>query len=180
MPKYAISDYLALVTESLVDSDEAIASLLIAMHSARKHRRRIWVLGNGGSLAIAQHFAQDLVKLCNMRASALNCPSMISAFTNDDGFEYSYFNPLRTLMDPSDLIFIFSCSGKSRNYIEFVSGFAEKRNPIVAVVGTDGGFLKEKADAYVHIRSEDYQVCETAFCVIADILVKSMVEPCEA
>jgi D-sedoheptulose 7-phosphate isomerase len=174
MPSLTVDSYITQVHAAMAGIDESVAAILGAMQRARSKGKRIWVLGNGGSLAIAQHFAQDLVKLCKVRAQALNCPSMITAYTNDDRFEYSYFNPLQILMDPSDMIIIFSCSGTSRNYIEFVSGFVERNNPIAAIVGTNGGFLKEKADVCAHVTSDDYQVCETAFCVIADILVKSM------
>ena len=178
MLPYRLKSYMKEIKASLVDLDESIESVFAEMYATHLNKKRIWILGNGGSLAIAQHFAQDLLKLCGVRAEALNCPSIITAYANDDQFEYSYFNPLNKLSDEGDLIFIFSCSGKSRNYIEFVSGFADsgKKNRIVSVIGTDGGFLKDKSDACVHIKSDDYQVCESAFCIVSDILIKSLME----
>lgn len=169
-----LKDYLKMVEDSMYGSEESIEKLISEIIAIKDCGKNLWVLGNGGSMAIAQHFAQDLLKMCDVKAQAMNCPSMLSAYANDDGFEYSFFNPVRALSNEGDAIMIFSCSGTSRNYIEFVSGFAERRNRILSVVGTDGGFLKKKSDVCVHIDSSDYQVCEAAFTVVADIVVKSL------
>lgn len=174
-----VKDYMKSVKASLVDIDDEIEEAFILMCESAVLKKRIWVIGNGGSMAIAQHFAQDMLKMCNVRAQAINCPSVITAFANDDQFEYCFFNPISRLIDEGDIIVIFSCSGKSRNYIEFVSGFSENRNKIISIVGGDGGFLKEKSDVCIHVESMDYQICETAFCVISDIIVKSMELQCK-
>jgi phosphoheptose isomerase len=107
-----------------------------------------------------------------------HCPSIITAHANDDGFETFISTRPWKLLDEDDPIFIFSCSGKSPNYESFVEGerFLKRKNPVVSIVGTDGGFLKTKSDVSIHVKSDDYQVCETAFSVVADILVKSLLE----
>lgn len=176
MLRNSVKGYTEAISESLSGLDPSIYEASKYLEAAKHAGRRVLILGNGGSLAIAQHFAQDLLKLCSIRAWTINCPSILTAHANDDGFEYSFFNPASKLLDPEDPIFIFSCSGKSRNYIEFVSGFPEIRHPIISVIGTDGGFLKTKSQVSIHVKSNDYQVCETAFCVIADILVKALLE----
>lgn len=168
-----IEDYVHGIDEALRGSQERLEEIIDILKITHRRNKRIWVLGNGGSLAIAQHFAQDMIKMCGVRAHAITCPSIITAYTNDHAFEYSSYRPVQVLRDPGDAVMIFSCSGKSRNYIEFVS---MQDHPLIAVVGTDGGFLIEKADFSVHVKSHDYQVCETAFCVIADLIVKSMKE----
>ena len=169
-----LKNYVKESKASLVDLDDSIEAVFDVLQEVKITNGRIWVLGNGGSLAIAQHFAQDLVKLAGVRAHAMNCPSIITAYANDDQFEYAFFNPVQSLADPRDIIFIFSCSGKSRNFIEFVSGFPDANHKIISVVGTDGGFLKTKSSLSIHVNHNDYQVCESAFCNIADILVKSL------
>ena len=40
------------------------------------------------------------------------------------------------------------------------------------VVGTDGGILKDRGGACVHVKSNEYDVCETAFSVVADMIIK--------
>lgn len=178
MLQVALKDYLEEICAALAGTENAIDEASQLLREKTIHgNHRIWVLGNGGSLAIAQHFAQDLLKLGDVRAHAINCPSIITAYSNDDNFDYAFFKPIDRLADKGDPIVIFSCSGKSRNYVEFVSGFVNvKRNPIISVVGTDGGFLKQKSDVAIHVQSNDYQVCESAFNIVADILLKRIME----
>lgn len=176
MLKEKIDCHINAIREALLGEEDCIEGAFRILSHARGKGARVLILGNGGSMAIAQHFAQDLLKLCGVKAWTINCPSIITAHANDDGFDYSFFNPAVKLLDSGDPIFIFSCSGKSRNYIEFVSGFPDAKNPIVSIVGTDGGFLKEKSNVSIHIKSDDYQVCETAFCVVSDMLIKLLEE----
>lgn len=176
MPEIFLDRYLAEISAAMRGLDSDIEHAFNHLRIAKANGRRVLVLGNGGSLAIAQHFAQDLLKLCRVRAWTINCPSMITAHANDDGFEMSYYNPAMKLLDEHDPIIMFSCSGKSRNYIEFFSDFGKVRNPVISIVGTDGGFMKTKSQVSIHVKSNDYQVCETAFCVIADVMVKGLLE----
>ena len=172
-----LEEYLSEIGKALAGTQASIDEASEVLRKASIYGgHRIWVLGNGGSLAIAQHFAQDLLKLGDVRAHAMNCPSIITAYSNDDHFDRSFFSPISRLADKGDPIVIFSCSGKSRNYVEFVSGFVDVRNPLISVVGTDGGFLKSKSHVSVHIKSHDYQVCESAFCIVADLMLKKIME----
>ena len=157
----------------MIDLDEHILSAARVISDAKARGARVWIIGNGGSMAIAQHFAQDMLKMAEVRAQTVNCPSILTAFSNDHSFDYAFFAPLLVLRDKNDPVIIFSCSGQSRNYIEFIS---QDVQPIVAVVGTDGGFLKGKAKVCVHVRSIDYQICETAFCLVADLILKKVME----
>ncbi len=171
MIRIGVSNYLATVQRSLENCAPSISLAIDMIVKNSRAGRILWVLGNGGSLAIAQHFAQDLLKLGNVRAIAINCPSLISAYANDDGFENVYFNPLSKLRTRDDLVMIFSCSGSSRNYEKFM---AAGSIPIISVVGTNGGFLKQNSDLFIHVKTPDYQVAETAFCVIADLILKNL------
>jgi len=168
-----VKGYIKDVKSSLVETDDSIEQIYKFLKDAKKSGNTVWILGNGGSLAIAQHFAQDLLKLCSIKAIAVNDPSILTAYSNDHSFDYSSYGPLTVLRSKGDPVLIFSCSGKSRNYIEFVS---QEDHPLLSIIGMSGGFLKDKSDAHVLVKSDDYQICETAFCIISDILVKSLME----
>ena len=167
MPKPALDDYVTDILVAISGQEENIQQAVLEVKRIKESDARIWVLGNGGSLATAQHFAQDLLKMRGVRAQCLNDPSVITAYTNDEGFENSFFLPLARLSDPYDLIFVFSCSGKSPNYSLI---FGQITNRIIAVVGTDGGIMKDKADITIHIKSVDYRICEAAFGIVADLI----------
>lgn len=167
MPKLSIKDYLKNVRSSLKGQEDNIQKALEEVRLVKDTKARMWVLGNGGSLAIAQHFAQDILKCHAIRSQCMNDGSVMTAFTNDNGFEWSLYDPLKVLIGPEDLIFAFSCSGSSKNY-EYV--FEHLKNRKVAVVGTDGGFMKEKANVCVHANNDDYIICEAAFGIVADLI----------
>lgn len=164
--KINLADYLCEVSESLYGCEPFIRQAVDMIKGLKKTGHRLWVLGNGGSLAIGQHFAQDLIKMRGVKAHAMTCPSMITAYTNDESFEDSFYSPLSVLKSTGDLVIIFSCSGNSRNYEKIVTGVL----PVISVVGCDGGFLKEKSDLCVHVKNKNYQICETAFCAVADLI----------
>lgn len=159
--------YLAEITRVVAGLDPKVKEAADMLSLAKRAKRRVWAIGNGGSMAIAQHFAQDLLKTRGVRAHTLNDPSVITAYSNDVAFDYCHFSPLETLRDDGDCVVIFSCSGRSRNYIHFKSVGVR---PLIAIVGTDGGFLKDSADICIHVKHENYAVCETAFCVISDLI----------
>lgn len=172
MPKFNLGTYLEALSVSLKDTDAEIAKIVQIIKDVRTEKRRLWILGNGGSLAIGQHFAQDLIKMCGVRAHAMTCPSMITAYTNDESFEESFNAPLSVLREHGDAILIFSCSGNSRNYGR-VLGIG---SPIISIVGSDGGFLKKHSEVCVHVKNQNYQICETAFCVVADLVIAELLE----
>lgn len=150
---------------------KAIKAAASVITTVRDSGGMVWAVGNGGSAAIAQHFAQDLLKACGIRAQALNDVSVITAYSNDVAFSKCYEAPLKALWRQGlDAIFIFSCSGKSRN----VESLAHIFSPCVAIVGTDGGTLAKDSDIHIHVRSEEYDVCETAFSVVSDLLVREV------
>lgn len=175
MPKFNVEVYLESLSVAMWGTDKAGEDIIRTIRKAKESNRRVWILGNGGSLAIAQHFAQDLVKMRGIRAHAFTCPSMLTAYTNDQSFEESMSAPLSVLMDPMDPIIIFSCSGNSRNYPAFFKR-PYPRGPIVSVVGCDGGFLKKESDICLHVQNHNYQICETAFCVVADLVIADLEE----
>ena len=161
-----VENYITRLQSSLDGCGDGISQAIGMVKELRANGGRLWVLGNGGSMAIAQHFAQDLLKMRSVRAQALNCPSVLTAYSNDERFEKCFSRPLEILMSPGDIVLIFSCSGASRNYDEVV----QRRAPVIAVVGTNGGTLKHRADVCVHVKSSNYQICETAFSVVADMI----------
>lgn len=166
-----LGDHLGEIGKATEGLDGSVALAAALVSNVKMRGRRVWILGNGGSLAIAQHFAQDLLKMCGVRAHALACPSQITAYANDQDFQDVFGDPLGKLIDEGDMVFVFSCSGSSRNY-HFLK--RPTRPQLVAVVGTDGGFLKSTANIVVHVKSTNYQVCETAFCAVADVILSEL------
>lgn len=114
------------------------------------------MIGNGGSAATANHFANDLVKMCGVRAISL-CANVavLTAFANDCGYENIFLNQLKVFLTKDDLLITISGSGTSKNIIK-AEQFAEKigaevfRFPTMKDVGCNMQEIEDKHLRYVH------------------------------
>lgn len=76
----------------------------------------LWVCGNGGSMATAQHWACDLSKAAGRRAQALGSnPAVLTAWANDNDYAGALGAELSRLARPDDRLIGISCSGASPN-----------------------------------------------------------------
>ncbi len=82
---------------------------------------RIILIGNGGSLAIAQHIATDFC-LSGWPSIALCDPVAITSHTNDFGSNWNFSKQLELYrIDRGDILIAMSCSGNSQNIIDAVN-----------------------------------------------------------
>ncbi len=144
---------------SPADIDRAIEALF----DAWKRGATVFLIGNGGSASTATHFACDLSKVTvspgkpRLRAVSLvdNIP-LVSAWTNDNGFEHVFSEQLRSLMRPGDVLVAISVHGGSgqdrggpwsQNLLRAVRTAREEFGAtVIGFSGFDGGCLREMAD----------------------------------
>lgn len=141
---------------------------IIRMLRKAKH---VWLIGDGGSAALADHFACDLLKNCRLPAISL-CSNiaMITAIGNDYFFDDVFSRQLRILYRPDDLLVIFSTSGNSKNLVE-ASRVASK---ILVVSGNGGGRLKKHATILFDVKSNDQQESENRMLMFCHEVVKEL------
>jgi D-sedoheptulose 7-phosphate isomerase len=90
----------------------------VAMTSAVHDRDgTLYLIGNGGSAAMASHMAADACKNGFLRALALNDPALLTATSNDVDFDEVFSLPLERLARPGDLLITISSSGNSPNIV---------------------------------------------------------------
>jgi D-sedoheptulose 7-phosphate isomerase len=77
----------------------------------------LYLIGNGGSAAMASHMAADACKNGFLRALALNDAALVTATSNDVSFEDVFALPLARLARPGDLLITISSSGNSPNVL---------------------------------------------------------------
>lgn len=150
----------------------------------------VYTFGNGGSCADAQHIANEL--LCMLRKKykkrrfplqthALTSDStVLTAISNDLGFEYVFSRQLEALAKPEDLVIGLSTSGNSQNVIKGLELAKERGIKSIAFTGGDGGeivkrklaeiIIKVPADDVTHIQ-EGHEAAFHAMCdVVEEIL----------
>lgn len=81
-----------------------------------KRARRVYLCGNGGSAANANHITNDLVLSCGIDAESL-CANVASltAAANDCGYYKCFSKQIERRIGPGDLLIILSGSGRSPN-----------------------------------------------------------------
>lgn len=86
-----------------------------------KKAKRVYVCGNGGSASTANHFVNDLVKMCKIRAYSLcSNEALLTAYANDDSFDNVFVDQLKVYAEPGDLIILISTSGRSSNILNVI------------------------------------------------------------
>lgn len=124
----------------------SISSLADKVRAAK----RVYIIGNGGSFANAQHIANDLLA-CGVKAYTMD-PATFSAFSNDYGYFSGFARWIRTVGEPGDLLIALSGSGKSPNILMAV-GEAERIGMEVETIygAMRGENMQEAEEAQIHI-----------------------------
>jgi len=164
-----------------------VKALADAIFECYKHRRMVFLCGNGGSGSNASHFCEDLGKgtlrredydndaKLRLRVLSLtdNTPYIL-AWGNDEGFERVFVEQLKNLAGPGDLLIAISGSGNSANVlmaVEWANGHGLKT---FGCTGFSGGKLKQLAQQNLHVLLDDMGMVEsihlTAFHWVVDDL----------
>ena len=125
----------------------------------RDRSGRLFLLGVGGGAGHASHAVCDFRKIAQIEAYApSDNVSELTARVNDEGWDSCYANWLRgSRLNESDLVFVFSVGGGdakkniSTNLVQALEYAQEVRATICGVVGRDGGYTAQVADACVLI-----------------------------
>jgi D-sedoheptulose 7-phosphate isomerase len=125
----------------------------------RNRGGRLFILGVGGSAANASHAVNDFRKLCDVEAYApTDNVSELTARTNDEGWDTVFAAWLGgSHLRREDGVFVFSVGGGSleknisANLVRALQHARTIGAAIVGVVGRDGGYTAQVADACVII-----------------------------
>jgi D-sedoheptulose 7-phosphate isomerase len=131
-----------------------VEAVVDELHRARLEARRVHVLGNGGSAATADHFAGDLLAVGVAATSLASNAAVLTAVSNDYGYEEVFARQLVRLARPGELLVAFSASGASPSVIEAVRAARDLGCKTVAFTGFDGGTLRDIADVVVHVPTQ--------------------------
>lgn len=121
--------------------------------------RKIYICGNGGSASQADHFAGEIVGRFATERRALPAialtvsPAVITAISNDYGFDEVFARQLEGLGQTDDLLIAISTSGQSPNVLRAATVARERGMSTVALTGNGGGPLAPSCDAALIVAS---------------------------
>jgi phosphoheptose isomerase len=159
--KFYSEDYKFLIRDSLwlIGSKEylKVIDILLKCH---KRKGTVFVMGCGGSASTATHFAADLAKTCGgFKAISLvdNIP-LVSAYTNDLGWESVFEGQLKKWITKNDVLVGFSVHGGNKqwsgNLTKAMLLAKKRRAKIIGFSGFDGGAMKELANACITVPTD--------------------------
>jgi D-sedoheptulose 7-phosphate isomerase len=100
-----------------VSPQDAFARWVAMTFAVREHDGQLFIIGNGGSAAMASHMITDALAIGHVRAIALTDPALVTATANDLSFDHSFALPLERLARAGDLLIAISQSGNSANIV---------------------------------------------------------------
>lgn len=138
---------------------QAIDRCVELLAAARARGGRLFILGVGGSAANASHAVNDFRKICGFEAYApTDNVSELTARTNDEGWAGVFVSWLQTSrLGANDALLVFSVGGGnleanvSPNLVAALEHAKQVGAAITGIVGRDGGYTAQVADACVVI-----------------------------
>ena len=151
--------------------DDGTAKAVDRILSIKFNSGKIMLIGNGGSAAIANHMQNDLSKAVEVKALVFNDIPLLTAYTNDHGYECAFERPIAQWANPQDLLIAISSSGKSENILRAVRAAQEKQCQIISFSGfRPDNPLRRSGDINFYIPSDVYGYVESVHAVLAHFL----------
>jgi D-sedoheptulose 7-phosphate isomerase len=163
-----LTSYYRRFAEALLEFDKGpLADVLAVFDRVTEQGGTVWVAGNGGSAAIADHTICDCSKGTHVEGHptlkavslASNVP-MLTALANDISYDAVFSEPLKYYLTDRDAVLLVSSSGNSPNVVRACEYANAKGVPTIAFVGFKGGRLAGIARHVVHIEVENYGIVE--------------------
>jgi len=179
-----VADFAAAYFEQLASASAsidgtALTSAAELLGAAYERRATVYVCGNGGSAAIANHLVCDHLK--GVQTDTETRPRVVSlssnietitAIANDISFDDVFVYQLRTMAEAGDVLVTISSSGDSENIVRACDWARGSDCAVIAMTGFAGGRSAGLADVNLHVDSDNYGVVEDAHQSLMHILAQ--------
>jgi D-sedoheptulose 7-phosphate isomerase len=159
---------------------EKIAAAAEMITKALKNGGTVYICGNGGSAADAQHIAGELVGRFTRERKALAAvalsadTSILTSVANDYGYEKVFARQVEALVRKGDILWAFSTSGTSANIIAAAELAKERGASLLAFTGRGDTKLERLADICICAGSEStarsQEIHQLAYHIICDLV----------
>ncbi len=147
-----------------------------------KNGGRLWLCGNGGSAADAQHIAAEFSgrffkdrKALPAEALHVNS-SYVTSVGNDYGFDVVYSRMIEGVAKEGDVLIAISTSGNSKNILNAAKAAKVKEVTCIALTGTTGGNLAQCADVLLNMPTDSTPRIQECHILIGHIICEVVEE----
>lgn len=147
----------------------------------RERRRTLFLVGNGASASMASHFSADLAKNAHVHTEVFTDLSLLTAISNDMGYEHVYAEPLTRRARPGDMLVAISSSGRSPNILAAVD-IAKRVGLTVVTLSamSPENPLRRGGTLNVYLRCQTYGEAETGHAMVLHHWMDRVALPPEA
>ena len=173
-----LDDYYARYRAAIFDPGirEALRQFHDVAVKVRADGRKLMFAGNGASASIASHGAVDFTKQAKVRGVDFNEPNLITAYSNDFGFENFMAKAVEHHGDAGDALVLISVSGRSQNAVNAARTARERGITVVSFTGANADNpLRAASDIAFWCDSKAYNIVECTHMIwlttVVDMLV---------
>jgi len=173
------NSYLEILSKSMEDIDPAeMYEVFESLLESIKKGVMIYTCGNGGSSAIAEHIVCDFMKGASTDSTVrpkvvplLSTPTL-TAIANDLSYDEVFSYQLSKLGKENDVLMSVSSSGNSQNIVQAIMQAKALKMKTISFVGFDGGEVKDISDYALHVKCDNYGICEDAHHILMHIFAQ--------
>jgi D-sedoheptulose 7-phosphate isomerase len=170
-----VLEALSTISSEKVPLAKALQESIDWLKDARIHDRKVFLVGNGGSAAIASHAQNDLCKGAGIRAMVFNETPLLTAYTNDISYEAAFEQMLGLWAEPGDLLVAISSSGRSVNILNAVQCAKDAGCRTITLSGfRPDNPLRLLGDINIFVPSSEYGIVETAHATLLHYLTDAV------
>lgn len=177
-----LEEHIKVLRKTVKVYEEEIAHIANECSRRLKKGGKIYLMGNGGSAADAQHMAAELVGCFNKKnrkalpAIALTTDtSVITSVSNDFTYDYVFSRQIEAFVTEKDIVIAISTSGNSKNIVNALIQAKKKNSYIVGLSGNNGGEMNTYCNKNIIVNStktpiiqEVHLFIEHSICNIID------------
>ena len=166
-----INKHLINIEKSKLD---LVSNLII---KTNKKKKNIFVVGNGGSAATASHFSSDLSINAKIKTINFNEYNLITALSNDFGYEKWVEKSLEIYAKNGDLLILISCSGDSPNLVYANKIAIKKKIKVITLTGCSktNKLNSNPSNTKIWINSKKYNVIEIVHHTILLTIIDNII-----
>ena len=178
MIKHHFLESLAVKTQLAQDpaSLEAIQKAIDGIVRCYQRKGKVFIFGNGGSAADAQHFAGELVSRFYFDRPALAAfalttdTSVITAIGNDYGYEKVFERQVEACAQAGDVVVAISTSGNSKNVLLGIEAAKARGATVIGLAGQGGGAMAALCDLCICVPSNSTPRIQECHLVVEHII----------
>jgi len=157
--------------DTTLSLDQGAAKVVDMILEVRSGSQKIILVGNGGSSAIVSHVQNDLCKAVGARAMVFTEQPLLTALTNDLGYDYVYEKCTELWAEAGDLFLAVSSSGKSENILRAARAALNSGCRLITLSGFDSDNpLRQIGNLNFYVNSNVYGYVETAHAALTHFM----------